>query len=31
MDIPGGTVDRNPPADAGRRGSVPGLEGLHML
>ena len=28
MDFPGGTVDRNPPANAGDMGSIPGLEGF---
>ena len=31
MDFPGGTVDRNPPANAGDMGSIPGLEGFYML
>ena len=30
MDIPGGPVDKNPPANAGDVGSIPGLGGFHM-
>ena len=30
-DIPGGTVDKNPPASAGDMGSMPGLGRFHML
>jgi len=26
VGFPGGTVDKNPPADAGDMGSIPGLE-----
>ena len=29
LDFLGGTVDRNPPANAGHTGSVPGLGGFH--
>ena len=29
-DFPGGTVDKNPPANAGDTGSIPGLERFHM-
>ena len=29
-DFPGGTVVRNPPADAGDTGSIPGPERSHM-
>ena len=29
-DFPGGAVDKNPPANAGDMGSVPGLEGFHI-
>ena len=31
MDLPGGTVDRNSPANAGDVGSITGLERFHML
>ena len=31
LDFPDGTVDRNPPANAGDRGSIPGLGRFHML
>ena len=30
-EFPGGAVDRNPPANAGDMGSIPGLGRLHML
>ena len=30
-DFPGGTVDKNPPANAGDMGLVPGLGRFHML
>ena len=30
-DFPGGTVDKNPPANAGDTGSIPGRERFHML
>ena len=30
-DFPGGTVVKNPPANAGDTGSSPGLERSHML
>ena len=30
-DFPGGAVDKNPPANAGDTGSIPGLERSHML
>ena len=30
-DFPGGSVDKNPPANAGDTGSIPGLEGSHIL
>ena len=30
-DFPGGTVDKNPPANAGDTGSIPGLGRFHML
>ena len=30
LDFLSGTVDRNPPANAGDTGSVPGLGGFHM-
>ena len=30
-DFPGGTVDRNPPANAGDTSSIPGPERFHML
>ena len=30
-DFPGGTVDKNPPADAGDTGSIPGPGRFHML
>ena len=30
MDFPGGTVDKNPPADAGDPGSIPGLGRFHV-
>ena len=29
-DIPGGTVDKNPPANAGDMGLIPGLGSFHM-
>ena len=29
-DFPGGAVDRNPPANAGNMGSIPGLGWSHM-
>ena len=29
-DLPGGTVDKNPPANAGDTGSILGSEGSHM-
>ena len=29
-DFPGGTVVKNPPADAGDMGSIPGPGGSHM-
>ena len=29
LDFPGGTVDRNPPANAGDMGSIPGPGRLH--
>ena len=29
-DIPGGTVDKNPPASAGDTGLIPGLGSFHM-
>ena len=31
MDFPVGTVDKNPPANAGYAGSVSGPEKFHML
>ena len=30
MDFPGGTVDRNPPANAGHMGLIPGLGRFYM-
>ena len=30
MDFPGGTVDRNLPANAADKGSIPGPGGSHM-
>ena len=30
MDFPGGTVDKDPPADAGDTGSIPGLGRFHV-
>ena len=30
-DVPGGTVDKNPPANAGDTGSIPGPGRFHML
>jgi len=30
-DFPGDPVVKNPPADAGEMGLIPGLERLHML
>ena len=30
-DFPGSPVDRNPPANVGDMGSIPGLGGFHML
>ena len=30
LDFPGGTVDRNPPANAGDMGSIPGPGRFHM-
>ena len=30
QDFPGGTVDKNPPANAGDTGSIPGPERFHM-
>ena len=30
-DFPGSTVDRNQPANARNMGTIPGLEGFHML
>ena len=30
-DFPGGPVVKNPPANAGDRGSIPGLGRSHML
>ena len=30
VDFPGGTVVKNPPANAGDRGPIPGLGGSHM-
>ena len=30
-DFPGGTVVKNPPANAGDTGSIPGLGRFHML
>ena len=30
-DFPGGTVDRNPPTNAGARGSVTGPGRFHMM
>ena len=30
-DFPGGTVVKNPPANAGDTGSIPGLGRSHML
>ena len=30
FDFPGGTVDKNPPANAGDLGSIPGLGRSHM-
>ena len=30
MGFPGGTVVKNPPANAGRTGSSPGLGKIHM-
>jgi len=29
-DFPGGTVDKNPPANAGNMGLIPGLERFYM-
>ena len=29
-DFPGGTVDKNPPANAGDKGSIPGLGRFHI-
>jgi len=29
-DFPGGAVDRNPPANAGNMGLIPGPGGFHM-
>ena len=29
-DIPGGTVDKNPPANAGDMGLIPGLGSFHL-
>ena len=31
MDFPGGAVVKNPPANAGNMGSIPGPGGSHML
>ena len=31
LDLPGGTVDRNPPAIAGDMGLIPGLGRFHVL
>ena len=31
MDLPGGPVVKNPPANAGDAGSIPGLGRCHML
>ena len=31
QDFPGGTVVKNPPANAGDTGSIPGLGRSHML
>ena len=31
QDFPGGPVDRNPPANAGDRDSIPGPERFHVL
>ena len=31
QDFFGGTVDKNPPANAGDTGSIPSLRRLHML
>ena len=30
QDFPGGTVDKNPPANAGNTGSIPGLGRSHV-
>ena len=30
QDFPGGTVDKNPPASAEDKGSIPGLRRLHV-
>ena len=30
QEFPGGAVDKNPPANAGDMGSIPGLGGFHM-
>ena len=30
VDFPGGTVDKNPAANAGDMGSIPGPGGFHM-
>ena len=30
MDFPGGTVGKNPPANAGDTGLIPGLRRFHM-
>ena len=30
QDFPGGTVDKNPPANAGDTGLIPGLGRFHM-
>ena len=30
LDLPGGKVDKNPPASAGDMGSIPGLGRSHM-
>ena len=30
MDFPGGAVDKNPPADAGDMGLIPGPGRVHM-
>ena len=31
QDFPGGPMVKNPPANAGEPGSIPGLGGFHLL